>query len=65
MLSVCRSVDSSGISGTQASVSSGIKPPLEEILTYSTAGMSSLAFPLTPTLCGQFHTQPSPRHLRK
>lgn len=49
----------------QSSVYSGIQLPLEEILTYSTAEMSSLVFPLTLTLCGQSRTQPSPRHLRK
>ncbi|KAF3847466.1 hypothetical protein F7725_020494, partial [Dissostichus mawsoni] len=36
-----------------------------QILTYSTAERSSLAFPQTQTLCGQSHTWKSPPHLRK
>lgn len=49
----------------QASIYGGIQPPFKDILTYSTAEMSSQAFPLILTLCGQSHTQLNPRHLRK
>lgn len=53
------------ISSGQAVIGSVIEPPLAEILTCSTGEMSSLVVLLTPILCGQSHTQQSPRHLRE
>lgn len=53
------------ISSGQAVICSVIEPPLAEILTCSTSEMSVLVFLLTPILCGQSHTQQSPRHLRE
>lgn len=53
------------ISSGQAVICSVIEPPLAEILTCSTSEMSFLVFLLTQILCGQSHTQQSPRHLRE
>lgn len=53
------------ISSGQAVICSVIEHPLAEILTCSTSEMSFLVFLLTPILCGQSHTQQSPRHLRE
>lgn len=53
------------ISSGQAVICSVIEPPLAEILTCSTSEMSFLVFLLTLILCGQSHTQQSPRHLRE